>query len=308
MIVKLSVIVSLYNEEDSIVEFKKRLIEILDSMEIFYEVIFVNDGSSDQSKMLLNSFIEDKKIKIINFSRNYGHEAAMISGIDKSRGEAIICMDADMQHPPELIPKIYNKYQTGFDIVMMIRNKGNGGFLKNVFSKTFYAFINKLSDIKIEPSASDFFLISDRIANVLRSDYREKTRFLRGFIQHIGFNRTKLEYDASQRFAGKSKYSFIKLLLYSISAIATTSKAPLKIGLTISFFYGVFAVFLGLFSIVMNYIDEPISGYTTIIVFMSFSFSVVFFILGIIGEYIGFMFFEIKNRPIYIIEDTINFD
>lgn len=303
---KLSLIISVFNEELVLPIFIKKLIETLEQYPFEYETIFVNDGSTDTSQQLIDEYSQtDKRVKSIRFSRNFGHEAAMIAGIDYATGDALICMDSDLQHPPSLIPKITEIYNSGdYDVINMVRKDGKKFSLSNLF----YHTLNKLAPYKIEPNASDFFLISKRVADILRLDYRERVRFLRGIIQIIGFRKTTIEFKSPHRELGKSKYSISKLLSLSVTAIATMSKKPLKAGIYIGLFSGLFSLVLTVYSIIMKIIEQPVSGYTTIVVFLSLMFSIQFFLLGIIGEYIGFLFDEQKARPIYIVDKTVNIE
>lgn len=301
---KVSVVVSVYNEECVLNAFYEAFMDVFMKEEVDYELVFVNDGSTDSSQECIDAFTEHNlKVKSISFSRNFGHEAAMIAGIDYATGDVVICMDCDLQHPPTEIPTMINSFkeQPAIDIITMVR-LGD----KTRRSWFFYKFLNSLSAYKLEPNASDFFLISKRVANILRHDYRERVRFLRGFIQIIGFKKLTLTYVAPPRCMGKSKYSLRKLFDLSITAIATLSKMPLKIGIYLGFLSGLISVILLIYSVVMKIVQNPVSGYTTIVVFLSLMFSIQFMILGIIGEYIGFLFDEQKKRPIYIIDKTNN--
>lgn len=303
--IKISVVVSVYNEEAVLETFHKTTYSILQSaFGENFEIIYVNDGSADNSRDILTLLAKQTNTKAIHFSRNFGHEAAMAAGLDHAQGDAIVCLDSDLQHPPELISRMFEEYEAGSQIVTMIREeRKDGGFLKKLASKQFYKVLNGISDIKLEPNASDFFLISAKVKNVLCKNFTERTRFLRGYIQLVGFKKTSINYVAPARFAGESKYSFKKLVLFSLTALSTISKAPLKIGLLIGVFYALFAMIVGVFSIIMKFYGHAYSGYTTIVVLISFSFSLVFILLGIIGEYIGNMFIELKHRPIYIIDE-----
>lgn len=308
----LSVVVSVYNEELALREFYRETGKILKALpaEWDYELLFVNDGSADGSLSILKELSEaDSRVKVVNFSRNFGHEAAMIAGIDYASGDGIICMDADLQHPPECIPKIVEQFDAGYEVINMVRTKNKtAGLVKNITSSAFYRLINHLSDVKFEPNASDFFAISRDAAGVLRKNYREKVRFLRGYVQSVGFRKTTLEYEARPRFAGESKYSLKKLFRFSINTILCFSDLPLKLGI----YSGCAVAFFGL--IVMIYtiytwakFGTP-SGYATIVVLMSFMFAMLFVIVGIIGEYIAILFAELKDRPIYIVRDTENLE
>lgn len=305
----ISIIVSVYNEDEVLRGFHENIMKMIRENELDSEVIYVNDGSSDNSIHILRELKRDNPgiVRIINFSRNFGHEAAMIAGIDYAKGEALICMDSDLQHPPAIIPQMLKKFSEGFQIVNMIRQKrDDNGWLKNKLSEKFYHFINKLSDQKLHENASDFFLIDRKVAEVLRNDYRERNRFLRGFIQIVGFNKTTLNFVAPKRLAGESKYSFVKLLSFSINAIISFSKFPLYLGIYIGLLFAAFSVLLAMYSIYEYFFgNTPPSGYTTLVLFMSISFSILFILIGIIGVYVGYTFDESKKRPIYLIDEVI---
>lgn len=306
---KISIIVSVYNEEEVLFEFYRETIKVLLLIDNPYEIIFVNDGSMDGSRSILFKIAkDDENVKVVHFSRNFGHEAAMIAGIDHAEGDYLVCMDADLQHPPTLLPEIIRKFEAGFDIINMVRtvNK-SAGIIKNITSSAFYKIINRLSDMKLVSNASDFFGISRRVADVLRNSYREKTRFLRGYVQNVGFNTTNIDYEAGKRFAGESKYSIKKLFRFSINTIMTFSNLPLKLGMYAGGMAAFLAIIMMIYTVISFLRVGTPSGYATIICLICFMFSVLFFIVGIIGEYLGLILAEIKDRPIYIVEEKINF-
>ena len=306
----LSVVVSVYNEELALREFYAETGKILKTLpaDWDYEFLFVNDGSRDQSLSILREFAaSDEKVKIVNFSRNFGHEAAMIAGLDYAGGDGIVCMDADLQHPPECLPEIVEKFDEGYEVISMVRTKNKtAGFVKNFTSAAFYKLINHLSDVKFEANASDFFAVSKNAAEVLRNNYREKVRFLRGYVQSIGFEKTTIEYEARPRFAGESKYSIKKLFVFSINTILCFSNMPLKLGI----YAGIFSALLGLAVMIYTLCTRKgaPSGYATIVVLICFMFAMMFVIIGIIGEYIAILFTELKDRPVYIVDRTENMD
>ena len=307
---KISIIVSVYNEEEVLFEFYRETIKVLLLIENPYEIIFVNDGSVDGSRGILFKIAkDDENVRVMHFSRNFGHEAAMIAGIDNASGDYLICMDADLQHPPTLLPEMVRKFESGYDIINMVRtvNK-SAGIIKNITSSMFYKVINRLSDIHLVINASDFFGISKRVADVLRSNYREKTRFLRGYVQNVGFNTTNIEYEAGKRFAGKSKYSIKKLFRFSMNTIMTFSNLPLKLGIYAGGMAAFLAIIMMIYTIVSFIRVGTPSRYATTICLICFMFSVLFFIVGIIGEYLGIILSEIKDRPIYIVEEKLNFN
>lgn len=304
-----SIIVSVYNEETVLPLFHQEISAVLDSMSetADFELLFVNDGSRDNSRQVLQQLMEkDQRVRVIHFSRNFGHEAAMLAGLDHCRGEAAVCMDSDLQHPPTLLPQMFEQYRQGKDVITMMRTeRADGGQSKNISSRLFYRLINKISDAQLQPGASDFFLLSQRVINVLRSDYRERTRFLRGIIQIIGFEKGSLTYEAPPRAAGESKYSLWKLLKFSFTAIASFSKTPLKIGIYSGLIFVLLSIILIIYSIIMWIVDTPVSGYTTLIIFLCAFAGIQLFVTGAIGYYIGFVFDEVKQRPHYIIQEML---
>jgi len=304
----LSVVVSCYNEELALDRFYEETTGILKKLSWKYELIFVNDGSQDQTLSVLTRLSQsDERVKVISFSRNFGHEAAMIAGLDYSQGDGIVCMDADLQHPPEYLPAIVKKLEEGFDVINMVRTRNeSAGWFKNIASSAFYRLINVLSDVKFEPNASDFFAVSEKAAKVLKNNYREKVRFLRGYVQNIGYPRTTIEYEARTRVAGESKYSIKKLIAFSVNTIMCFSNLPLKLGIYAGCGAGILGVVMMIYTIwSWARVGTP-SGYATIIVLICFMFAVLFLIIGIIGNYIAILFAELKDRPIYIVEDTKN--
>lgn len=308
----ISVVVSVYNEELVLREFYQETGKILKTLPAHwdYELIFVNDGSRDRSIEILQELADsDKRVKVVNFSRNFGHEAAMIAGIDHASGDGIVCMDADLQHPPECVLDIVQKFEEGYEVISMARTQNKtAGWIKNFTSAAFYKVINFLSDVKFQPNASDFFAMNRAAADVLRNNYREKVRFLRGYVQSIGFNRTVLEYEARPRFAGESKYSLKSLLKFSINTILCFSDLPLKLGIYSGCGVAAFGLIMMIYTIWTWFKYGTPDGYATIVVLISFMFAMLFVIVGIIGEYIAILFAEMKDRPIYIVKDTKNMD
>lgn len=306
----LSVVVPVYNEEQNLHLLYNHLYDVLSKLDCTFEIIFVDDGSTDGSLNIINELYDrGSRVKAISFTRNFGHEAAMIAGIDYSSGDAVICMDADLQHPPSKIKEMIDKFSEGYEIINMVRTGSkDASILKRITSRFFYYLLNKISQTKFEPNASDFFLISKRVADILRTEFRERARFLRGFIQIVGFKKTTINFIVPERAGGKSKYSLTKLFSLSINAMSTFSNLPLRLGIIAGLVFGLFSALVGIYSIIMKIMGNAPSGYTTIVVLISFLFAVQFFITGVIGEYIGFLFSESKKRPIYIVDKEINFE
>ncbi len=305
---KISIVVSVYNEEMALELFYQKIRTVLESLAWDYELLFVNDGSTDKSLSVLRQLArENEKVRVVSFSRNFGHEAAMTAGIDHSRGNAVICMDADLQHPPEYIPKIIEAIDgEGYQIVNMVRTKNeDAGLIKRITSGAFYRVLNWMSPVKFENNASDFFGIDEKVVQIMRREYREKIRFLRGFIQNVGFRRVTIEYEAAGRVAGESKYSIKKLWEFSLHTLFSFSDMPLKLGIYTGSVTALFGVALMIYTIINKVLFNVPPGYSTIIVFMSFMFAVLMVVVGVIGEYIAILFTEIKDRPIYLIDEII---
>ncbi len=307
----LSIVVSAYNEEAGINEFyrvTREYGELLKDKGWDYEFVFVNDGSKDKTGDFILEFADKDPVhvKYISFSRNFGHEAAMIAGLDYARGDGMVFMDADLQHPPKYLLDIVDAFNDGYNVISMVRTKNEtAGIAKKITSEGFYWFINKLSDVYLEPNASDFFAITKVVQNVLKKNYREKVRFLRGYVQNVGFKKTIIEYEAAPRIAGSSHYSIKKLFTFAMNTIMCFSNIPLKLGIFAGFSSGFLGVILLIYTLCTH--DKAPSGYATIVVLLCFMFAVLFIVIGIIGEYIAVLFEELKDRPLYIIEDMHNF-
>lgn len=304
----LSIVVSVYNEEQALAAFYQETSQILCTLTWDYELLFVDDGSQDGSAQVLERLARsDERVKVLTLSRNFGHEAAMIAGLDHCRGDGVICMDADLQHPPECIPAIVDLFQQGYQVINMVRTKNeDAGLVKNITSLAFYRLINAISDVHFEPNASDFFALDKRVVQVMQTSYREKVRFLRGYVQNVGFKKTTLPYAARPRVAGRSKYSLKKLFIFSVNTILCFSNVPLKLGI----YAGMFSACLGLGVMVYTLFtrDGAPSGYATIVVLLCFMFAMLFVVVGIIGEYIAILFTELKDRPVYLIAGTRNLE
>lgn len=309
---KLSLVVSAYNEEAGIEGFyrvTRGYAEQLSERGWDYELLFVNDGSRDGTLEKLQGLLKEDRehVRILSFSRNFGHEAAMTAGLDYAGGDALVFMDADLQHPPECLSEIVKRLNEGYEVISMVRTANkSAGLVKNITSRGFYWLINRLSDVHFESNASDFFVISRRVQEVLKRNYREKVRFLRGYVQNVGFRKCSISYEAAERIAGESHYSLRKLLAFSLNTIMCFSNMPLKLGI----FAGLFSGGLGLFVLIYTLFtrQNAPSGYATIVVLLCFMFSILFLVVGIIGEYISVLFEELKDRPIYIVEDALNFE
>ena len=302
---KVSLIVSVYNEEKGLRDFYRVTKEVLTGIPGYeFQMLFVNDGSTDKSGEILSELrsVDPNTVKVIEFSRNFGHEAAMCAGLDYVDGDFLIFMDADLQHPPKCIPQILSAFENGAEVISMVRTENkDAGLIKNITSGLFYGLINKLSTAHMEPGASDFFAMAKAPAEVLRHNFREKIRFLRGYVQNIGFNKVNITYEAAPRVAGESHYSIAKLWRLCINTIVCFSDVPLKAGIFAGLLSGLFGIILIIYTLATR--QGAPSGYATIVIVLCFMFAVLFVLLGIIGQYIAVIYTELKDRPIYIIKD-----
>ena len=305
---KISVVVPMYFEEEVAEECYNRLRSVMLENNIDYEFVFVNDGSTDRTLPILQSFAAiDPAVKIINFARNFGHQTAVTAGIDYATGDAIVIIDADLQDPPEVIPELIAKWKEGYDVVYAKRKKRAGETkFKLLTAKYFYKTLNYLSDIDIPKDTGDFRIIDAKVADVFRQ-MPERNRFVRGMFSWIGFNQTFIEYERDERFAGETKYPLKKMIKFASDGIIAFSTKPLKLMLLlgsvsvfISFALLIYALFVKMFGY------EVARGWTSIMVAITFFSGIQMISLGIVGQYIARIYDESKNRPIYVVSTTLN--
>lgn len=302
----LSVVVPVYNEESNLEQLYKRLVAVLKSLVSKYEIIFVDDGSSDNSINIIKEFADkDNQVKYISFSRNFGHEAASTAGMNNSTGDAVVLIDADLQDPPEVIPQLFKLWkEDGYDVIYAQRKKRKG---ENIFKKTtsflFYRFINYLSSVKLPKDTGDFRLM-DRAVIENFSRFNEKSRFVRGLITWIGFAQTAIQYDRDARFAGETKYSIKKLVYLSLDVIISFSIIPLRAIAFLGFLIVAFSVIYALVMVIQKlFSNYQLIEHSVLITAIFFLGGIQMLSLGVIGEYLGKIFIEVQNRPLYIIKD-----
>lgn len=305
-----SIVVPVYNEELVIKESYIRLSNVMDKTKENYEIIFVNDGSSDKSKEQLQRICEvDKNVKLIDFSRNFGHQAAITAGMELSSGEAVVVIDADLQDPPEVILQMIEKWKEGYYVVYGRRTKREGEtFFKKVTSKMYYRLLKSMSDIDIPVDTGDFRLIDRKVCNQLMA-LPEKNRYVRGLISWIGYEQTYVEFIREERFAGETKYSMKKMIKLAMDGITSFSYKPFKV----MEYSGAVMTMIGFVMLLIQIIKNMINTISifTMNVGISFNFlmfAIIILNLGIFGQYVGRITDEVKNRPTYIIEDVVNFN
>ncbi|MEW5705262.1 MAG: glycosyltransferase family 2 protein [Actinomycetota bacterium] len=305
----ISITVPVYQEQEVIKVFHEELARVIDQIEGFlFEIIYINDGSTDQTEAIITEIAKsDDRVTLINLSRNFGHQYALTCGLDYASGDAVICMDADLQHPPNLIPLLVQKWQEGYDIVYTIRKMTvKTGLFKALTANMFYRLINTISEVPIYRDAADFRLISRKVADVFRKEIRERNRFLRGLTSWVGFNSTGIEFDVQRRAAGKSKFSPPKMLKLASAGGTSFSTIPLKIGIYVGLLFAFLSVLYAFYAIyIYLFTDGAVPGWTSIVVSIMFISAFQFMLIGILGLYIGHMFEEVKGRPIYIVRSVV---
>ena len=307
----LSVVVPCYNEKEVIIETHTRLSGVLHAINITYEIIYVSDGSSDGTNKILDSIKDSDNegtVKIIKFSRNFGHQIAVTAGIDYSAGEAVILIDADLQDPPELIEEMLNKWRDGNDVVYCQRRKRDGeSKFKLVTASLFYRVLSYLSDVSIPVDTGDFRLMDRKVVNVIK-EMPERDRFVRGMVSWVGFNQCALPYDREERLAGESKYPFWKMMKFAVDGILSFSIKPLRLSTALGFASSIVSFIGIIYALVMWVVGTPVLGWTLMFIAIMFFGGVQLISLGIIGEYVGRTYAESKGRPLYVIESRRGFD
>lgn len=302
--IHLSIIVPAYNEQDVLTRFHQRLSAVIDNLGLSAEIIYVNDGSTDQTLNVISQLQEnDLRVGIVNLSRNFGKEIAMTAGLDFSCGQAVIVIDADLQDPPELIPELIKEWQNGYDVVYAQRTTRNGeSAIKKATAFLFYRLIQRLSRVQIPTDTGDFRLLSRRAVTALEQ-LREQHRFMKGLFAWIGFPQKAVPYQRDCRFAGTSKWSYWKLWNFALEGITSFTTAPLKLATYLGLFSAVAAFLYGIYIVVLTLTSgNPVPGYPSLLVVILFFGGIQLFSIGVLGEYLGRMFVETKNRPLYIVE------
>lgn len=307
----ISIIIPIYNEEGNISKLYQKLTAVLQKIPQEYELIFVNDGSTDSSREKLQDLHQQNglQVKIISFSRNFGHQTAVTAGIDFCSGEAAIIIDADLQDPPEVIPELLNKWQEGYDVVYAIRKQRKGDSVFKKFTAWFfYRFLRKITKMNIPVDTGDFRLIDRTVINTLKS-LPERNRFIRGLVSWVGFKQTGVYYHRDPRYSGKTKYPLRKMIQFALNGITAFSYLPLQLATFLGFFVSAVAFIASLYFLYLRFIANIyVTGFTSQILAILFLGGVQLITLGIIGEYIGRIYDEVKQRPLYIISETSGFD
>ena len=298
----ISIVVPVYNEEANLEHFTQAIYEVMDKLNYEYELIFVDDGSKDDSRAILRK-LQDKYdwVKPLLLSRNCGHQVAITCGMDHASGDAVITMDGDMQHPPALIPTLLDLWEKGYDVVQTIREATEGvSWFKKTTSKYYYRFLNAMSETEVYPGGSDFRLLDRQACDAL-CQYREHDRFIRGMVGTLGFNQVQVPFTAPERFAGYSKFSVKKMSKLAMDGILGYSVVPLRISFYLGGLCALFSLILFAHVIVEYLLGNVLPGWTTIMVCVALFSGVQLMLMGVMGEYVGRIFKEVKNRPLYMV-------
>jgi polyisoprenyl-phosphate glycosyltransferase len=303
----LSVVVPVFNEEESIPLFYDRMTKVLSTMDGFeYEIVFIDDGSHDSSfEQLSRLSARDPRVGVLRFSRNFGHQIAITAGLDEVRGDCVVVIDSDLQDPPEVVPEMVDQWRNGFDVVYGVRSERQGETaMKLMTASLFYRMLGRLTNLQIPANVGDFRLMSRRVVDQLKL-LREKDRFVRGLVSWVGFRQTGVTYSREARRAGVTKYPLAKMMKFAFDGTTSFSTAPLKLATWTGYIAALLAVLYLLSVFVQRAMGITVEGWATIMVAMLFLGSVQLICLGILGEYLGRIFNEVKPRPMYVIAERL---
>lgn len=302
--VRVSVVVPAYNEEEVLPEFHRRMAEVAEKIDARVEMVFVNDGSTDRTLEVLNALrARDPRVAIVDLSRNFGKEIAMTAGLDHARGDAVVVIDADLQDPPELIPQMIGHWREGYDVVYAKRTSRAGeSALKKATAHAFYRVIGGLSRVKIPEDTGDFRLLSRRAVDAL-GRLREQHRFMKGLFAWIGYPQKALPYERHARHDGQTKWNFRSLWTFALEGITSFTILPLKVATYVGLITALGAFGFGMFLVVDTLVrGNPVAGYPSLMTVVLFLGGIQLMAIGVIGEYLGRMFDETKNRPLYLVQ------
>ncbi|HET6280254.1 MAG TPA: glycosyltransferase family 2 protein [Polyangia bacterium] len=308
---RLSIVIPIFNEEPIIEELDRRLrafLTTLESLQLTWEVIFVNDGSRDASLAKLRVVAaKEHRYKVVSFSRNFGHQIAITAGVDRAEGDAVVVMDADLQDPPEVVAEMVRRWREGYDVVYGVRSQRRGETIfKKLTAAIFYRFLRSMTGVEIPVDVGDFRLMSRPAVLALRA-LRERHRFVRGMVAWIGFRQTGVTYERAPRAAGETKYPLRKMVRFALDGITSFSTLPLRIATWLGVLSGFAAVGVGIWAVYIKFfVSGVVPGWTTIMILIAFSSSVQLMVMGILGEYVGRAYEELKQRPLYLVSEQIN--
>lgn len=306
-----SLIVPAYNEDAVIEETYKRLKNVMEQGGYDFEILIVDDGSTDRTPEKVKKIcLNDKRVKLIRFSRNFGHQVAISAGIDRAVGKVAVIIDADLQDPPEVIPRMIEKWSTGYEVVYGVRKKRKGESLfKRVTAALFYRLLRQMTPIEIPLDAGDFRLLDRKVLEELKK-MPERRRFVRGMVSWVGFRQTSVEYVREKRFAGTTKYPLRKMINFAIDGILSFSTVPLRISSALGFLSAAVSFLMMMYGLIVRifYPSRVMTGWASLFVAVLFIGGIQLICIGILGEYLGRVYEETKKRPLYIVAELLNFD
>jgi len=305
----ISVVIPMFNESENITVLYSRLTKVLSSLNKSYEIICVNDGSRDDTlEMLKNLHAADDRLKVLDLSRNYGKEIALSAGLDFARGEVVVPMDADLQHPPEVIIELLQKWREGYDVVYAVRDaEDKESWIKKLTASMFYKTMHKISPLDIPVNTGDFRIMSRQTVDAIK-ELRETQRFMKGLFTWVGFRQTGITYKRDARYAGKTKWNYRKLWNLAIEGITSFSYLPLQWAMYLGMIVALISFVCGFYYVIKTLIyGNPVPGYPSIMVMILFMGGVQLITMGIIGQYVGRIYTESKRRPLYFVRETKGF-
>ncbi len=306
----LSLVIPIFNEEETLPELHQRLQAFFVSLQESWEVIFVDDGSVDRSPEMLREMASvEQRYRVVSFGRNFGHQIAITAGVDYAEGEAVVVMDADLQDPPEVVADMIAKWREGYDVVYGVRTKRMGEtFFKKFTAMMFYRLLRVMLGFDIPVDTGDFRLMSRRVVVTLRS-LRERHRFVRGMVAWVGFRQTKVFYERQGRFAGETKYPLGKMIRFAIDGITSFSIVPVKMATWLGVLCGMGAVGIAVWALYQKLTGgHVVLGWTTIMMLVAACSSAQLLMMGVLGEYVGRIYEEVKKRPLYTVREELNMD
>lgn len=307
--VTFSIVLPVYNEEANIPMIYERLTKVLETLGEPYEIIFINDGSRDRSRDLLRELHHrDPRIKLVSFTRNFGHQTAVSAGLDFATGNAVIVMDADLQDPPECLPQFIAKWRDGYDVVYAIRTKRKENIFKRAAYAAFYRIFKRIADIDVPLDSGDFCIMDQKVVSVMRA-MPERNRFVRGLRSWAGFRQTGLAYERDERFGGETHYTLYKLIKLAVDGFVSFSYAPLRMAALLGFITSGISFVAALVQLYKRLFvpSSYVPGFASLIIAVLFLGGIQLITIGIIGEYLGRIFDEVKRRPLYLLDETLGF-
>lgn len=308
--IRFSIVLPVYNEEATLPHTYQRLTNVLSALGEPYEIICVNDGSRDRSRDLLRSLHQqDPRVKLVSFTRNFGHQTAVSAGLDFANGEAVIVMDADLQDPPECLPQFIAKWQEGYDVVYAIRTKRKEHLFKRAAYALFYRLVKRIADIDIPLDSGDFCIMDQKVVRVIRA-LPERNRFVRGLRSWVGFRQIGLAYEREERFAGRTNYTLYKLIKLALDGFVSFSYMPLRMAAILGFFTSGLSFVMALVQLYRRLFvpSSYVPGFASIIITVLFLGGIQLITIGIIGEYLGRIFDEVKRRPLYLVDEVLGLE